>query len=262
MGNALTTPIKAAQELIKTRANRIPAWEIAFLLDNQNFRVAGGCFMNDTPKDYDVYPAFGVTFDHDRILSNLKSLHGEVLFSSKNALTVSAGGKVIQFCRYYKPTLEKLLESFDFSHCQVGVEYSATKNCNGGYGTPKLEDMEWTDDWMRYMISGLSVYTGSEYPLSSLVRLNKYVKRGVIKGKSYTVATLRILRDIIGRGFADYKDFKDQLDAVDLLLLQPDESNAAWQLFLTCLSSGLVEKSYTRDELEALKTEDELREVQ
>ena len=71
-----------------------------------------------------------------------------------------------------------------------------------------------------------------------------------------------VLHDIINRGFADYPDFKDQLDAVDLLLLEPDESNAAWQLFRACMNRGLIAKSYTLDELEALKTEDELREVQ
>ncbi len=262
MGNALTTPIKVAQELIKTRANRIPAWEIAFLLDNHNFRVAGGCFMDDTPNDYDVYPAFGVTFDHERIRSNLKSLDGEVLYSSKNALTVKVGGKVIQFCRFYKTTLAELVASFDFSHCQVGVEYRARDNGEGGYAYPKLESMEWTDDWMRYRINGQSTYTGSEYPLSSLIRMNKYVKRGIIKGKSYVVEALKILRDIISRGYVDYPDFKDQLDAVDLLLLQPDESNAAWQLFIACQGRGMMSKFYTPDELEALKTEDELREVQ
>lgn len=262
MGNALTTPFKVAQELIRTRANRVPAWEIAFLLDNHNFRVAGGCFMDDTPNDYDVYPAFGVTFDHKRIRSNLESLGGEVLFSSKNALTVKVGGKVIQFCRYYKTTLAELVDSFDFSHCQVGVEYRARYDDKGGYASPKLESMEWTDDWMRYRINGQSTYTGSEYPLSSLIRMNKYVKRGIIKGKSYVVEALKILRDIISRGYVDYPDFKDQLDAVDLLLLEPNESNAAWQLFISCMNKGIVTNSYTPDELEALKTNGELTEVQ
>ena len=138
MGSALTTPINAARDLIKVRANRIPAWDIAFLLDNQNFRVAGGCFMDETPNDYDVYPAYGVTFDHDCIRSNLKSLNGEVLFKSKNALTVKVHGKVVQFCRFYKTTLFELVDSFDFSHCQVGVEYRTIEN-DGSFGTPVLE---------------------------------------------------------------------------------------------------------------------------
>lgn len=262
MGSALTTPINTARDLIRARAKRIPAWDIAFLLDNWNFRVAGGCFMDDTPNDYDVYPAFGVTFDHDRIRSNLKSLGGEVLFKSKNALTVKVHGKVIQFCRFYKTTLFELVDSFDFSHCQVGVEYSHTETPDGGIGTPKLESIEWTDDWMKFKMLGNSTYTGSEYPLSSLIRMHKYVKRGIIKGKSYTVEALKILRDIINRGYTDYPDFKDQLDAVDLLLLEPDESNAAWQLFRACMNRELVAKTYTLSELEALKHEDELTEVQ
>jgi len=250
MGSTLTTLIDTARDLIRARAKRIPAWDIAFLLDNWNFRVAGGCFMDDTPNDYDVYPAFGVTFDHDKIRRNLKSLNGEVLFKSKNALTVRVHGKVIQFCRFYKTTLFELVDSFDFSHCQVGVEYRHTETSDNGIGTPVLESIEWTDDWMKFKMLGNSTYTGSEYPLSSLIRLNKYVKRDIIKGKSYTVEALKILTDIIRRGYIDYTDFKNQLDAVDLMLLEPKESNAAYELFKVCHFRRLVTRQYSQYEIE------------
>ena len=42
---------------------------------------------------------------------------------------------------------------------------------------------------------------------------------------------------------------KDQLAAVDLLLLEPEEKEAAWNLFLTCGGRGLVDK-FTANELE------------
>jgi hypothetical protein len=247
-------------DLVTGRANRIPAWDIAFMLDNDNFRVAGGCFMDGVPNDYDVYPADGVSFDSRRIRNNAKSLQGEVVCETRNAITVKVHGKVIQFCKYYKTTLRELVESFDFFHCQVGVEYRTVEN-DGSFKTPVIESVEWTDSWAEYRITGRSTYTGSEYPLSSLIRLNKYVKRDIIKGKSYTVEALKILADIIRRGYIDYPDFKNQLDAVDLMLLEPKESNAAWQLFLTCVDKGLVVKCYTPDELEALMHEDELTEV-
>ena len=38
----------------------------------------------------------------------------------------------------------------------------------------------------------------------------------------YLMETLKVLRDIVSRGFTDYEDFKDQLDAVDLGLLPED----------------------------------------
>lgn len=231
------------------KARRIPTWDIAFLLDNENFRVAGGCFMDGVPNDYDVYPAFGVSFDSERIRKNVKSLQGEVICETKNAITVKVHGKVIQFCKYYKTTLHELVESFDFSHCQVGVEYRTVEE-DGSFQTPVIECVAWSESWAEYRITGHSTYTGSEYPLSSLIRLNKYVKRDIIKGKSYTVEVLKILADIIKRGYLDYPDFKNQLDAVDLMLLEPKESNAAYALFRVCHSRFLVTRQYSQHAIE------------
>ena len=236
-------------DLVIRRADRIPAWDIAFLLDNDNFRVAGGCFMDGVPNDYDVYPAFVVSFDAERIRKNVKSLQGEVMCETKNAITVKVHGKVIQFCKYYKTTLSELVESFDFSHCQVGVEYRTVEE-DGSFQTPVIECVAWSESWAEYRITGRSTYTGSEYPLSSLIRLNKYTKRDIIKGKSYTVETLKILTDIIKRGYLDYPDFKNQLDAVDLMLLEPKESNAAYELFKVCHSKRLVTRQYSQHAIE------------
>ena len=236
-------------DLVTGRANRIPAWDIAFMLDNDNFRVAGGCFMDGVPNDYDVYPAEGVSFDSRRISNNAKSLKGEVVCETKNAITVKVHGKVIQFCKYYKTTLHELVESFDFSHCQVCVEYKTVEE-DGSFKTPVIQCTDWTDAWMEYRITGRSTYTGSEYPLSSLIRLNKYVKRDIIKGKSYTVEALKILADIIRRGYIGYPDFKNQLDAVDLMLLEPKESNAAYELFKVCHFKRLVTRQYSQHAIE------------
>ena len=236
-------------DLVIRRANRIPALDIAFLLDNYNFRVAGGCFMDGVPNDYDVYPAYGVSFDAQRIRRNVKSLQGEVICETKNAITVKVHGKVIQFCKYYKTKLHELVESFDFSHCQVGVEYRTVEG-DGSFQTPVVECVAWSESWAEYRITGHSTYTGSEYPLSSLIRLNKYVKRDIIKGKSYTVEVLKILADIIKRGYIDYPDFKEQLDAVDLMLLDPKESNVAYELFKVCHSKCLVTRQYSQHAIE------------
>ena len=219
------------KKLVTVRANRIPAWDIAFILDNDDFRVAGGCFMDEVPNDYDVYPAFGKLFNAVHIRKNTIESKGEVICETNNAITVKVHGKVIQFCTYYKATLQELVDSFDFSHCQVGVEFSPRETEDGGIATPEIKDIAWFDAWVEYRITRQSTYTGSEYPLSSLIRLNKYVKRDIIKGKSYTIEVLKILNDIIKRGYTDYRDFKNQLDAVDLLLLEPKEANAAYELF-------------------------------
>ena len=50
--------------------------------------------------------------------------------------------------------------------------------------------------------------------------------KGYFLGKSYIPAVINILTNIIKRGFNDYDDFKDQLDAVDLGLLEEDYKEA------------------------------------
>lgn len=52
---------------------------------------------------------------------------------------------------------------------------------------------------------------------------------------------------VIKRGYTDYRDFKKQLDAVDLLLLEPKEANAAYELFKTCHTTGLVRTQYQQE---------------
>ena len=45
------------------------------------------------------------------------------------------------------------------------------------------------------------------------------------------------------------QNYKDQLAAIDLLLLEPEETKAAWNLYLTCGKHGLV-KTFTANEQE------------
>ena len=42
-----------------------------------------------------------------------------------------------------------------------------------------------------------------------------------------------IVSDIVERGYKDYDDFKDQISAIDLALLDENESNSAYKLFET-----------------------------
>jgi hypothetical protein len=54
------------------------------------------------------------------------------------------------------------------------------------------------------------------------MRLTKYAKRDHFPGRAYIPSIINILMDIIRRGFTSYDDFKDQLDAVDLGLVEKD----------------------------------------
>lgn len=247
--------IPAIDQALKTKASRAPLWEIAFLLCNDPFALAGGCLVTDPPNDYDVYPMSMHAKSFDRLsvkarLESLKKTHDcAVLFESRNALTVCVDGKRIQFCDYAvmspsvpnKPSLVELVRSFDYTHVQVGVSFfTPMDDSNGSILTPKADLIYYTDDYLETLITNQTKYSGTEFPLGSLIRLRKYDKRGLLPLSRYRRTVLDILADIINRGFNDYEDFKKQLEAVDLSVLTKDESDSAWHLYKICCERGLV----------------------
>jgi len=79
-----------------------------------------------------------------------------------------------------------------------------------------------SEDFITSAVNKNTFYTGSEYPLSSLMRILKYIKRGEYVGRYYYNDILKIVLDIKKRGYVDYNDFKNQIDAIDLGLLEGD----------------------------------------
>ena len=210
--------------------------------------VAGNSCNAAAPRDFDIYP-WGNNFDFEVIKSRIESVSGHVVTKTRNALTVNINGSIIQFCNYNKHDLVTLIESFDFAHIQVGVAIAINWDSDG-YESSTIKYVEYTDNWQRAHMLETTWYTGSEYPLSSLLRTVKYCQRGCYATKhDYKKDILNIMKDIINRGYEDYNDFKDQLAAVDLLLLEPEEREAAFNLYLTCGECGLVKK-FTANELE------------
>lgn len=246
--------IPAIDQALKTKASKAPLWEIAFLLCNDPFALAGGCLVTDHPNDYDVYPMskYYKSFDRRSIKAGLESLKRThdcaVLFESRNALTICVDGKHIQFCDYVvmspsvpdKPSLVELVRSFDYTHVQVGVSFTPTEDDNGSINTPEVDLIYYTDDYLETLVTKQTKYSGTEFPLGSLIRLRKYDNRGLFPLSRYRRTVLDILADIIRRGFKDYDDFKKQLEAVDLRVLTKDESDSAWRLYQVCCKQGLV----------------------
>lgn len=260
---------KSTKEIITSRMalrlkNLFSAIAICLSYSYDGYFVAGNSCNAAAPHDFDIYP-WGDDFIFDDIKSRIKSVGGYVITETRNALTVNIGGKVVQFCNYNKPTLIDLIESFDFAHIQIGVAVEiewepGSPEEGGGYKYSFIKHVEYTDAWMQSHLLETTWYTGSEYPLSSLIRLNKYLQRGCYASKhEYKKDILNILNDIIKRGYKDYKDYKDQLAAIDLLLLEPDEKEAAWSLFRTCGGRGLVELFNTswEEEDEELEVSDD-----
>lgn len=230
-------------ECVKARSRRAPLDEIAKLIKNSSFfYLAGSCLNKDEPNDFDVFP-FDVAFDFNDITKKSEENNFSVLNETANALTVKIEDKIIQFCNYKKDSLKELVGSFDFSNCQVGIKISKVGLTTSIVGlTTSIEEVFYTEEWLECWITGEAVYTGSEYPLSSLVRAAKYLQRGLIPKKNYRLIILEILDDLLKRGFKNYDDYKDQLVSIDLVVFGSYEKNPARNLYDTLVELGLVQE--------------------
>ena len=235
----------------KRLKNLYSAIAIALSYDNTGYYIAGNSCNAAAPNDYDLYPLNGESFDFIGIKRRVEAVNGFVICETKNALTCNISGKVVQFCTYQKKNLYELVESFDFAHIQIGCKVEIEwrpgdfEDDPGGYESSIIDEVAYTPAWEQAHLLETTWYTGSEYPLSSLIRTVKYFQRGAYANKhEYKVDILNILGDIISRGYKDYPDYKDQLAAIDLLLLEPEESKAAWDLFQTCGHAGMVQSFY------------------
>lgn len=177
----------------------------------KEFYIAGGCFGKQV-RDIDLFPVINIPFT-----PNLSEDRYVTLAETANALTILYKKVVIQFCKYNHLTLESLIDSFDFAHIQIGCKVVINQRQE-----IIIDELYCTNDYLVAISANTTYFTGSNYPLSSLIRLLKYNKRGKMsKGKSIA-ETLRIVTAIVDRGFTNYDDFKDQLDAVDLGLVPED----------------------------------------
>lgn len=173
-----------------------------------------------------------------------------IVYEFANARTVKHDDTTYQYCAYQKP-FHKLIESFDYAHVQVGAVLDLK--------THEITEVYFTDKYVRWLITGKSCFTGSEFPMSSLLRAEKYKRYEVLNSSEFRECVLTALGDVIQRGFDDYEDFKTQLQAVDLLLLEKNESNAAYRLYQICESRGLVKKirhAKTVEEAEGIDNDD------
>lgn len=183
-----------------------------------HFYLAGNSLNAGLPNDLDLFPADNKD-DFKNINWKAKAKGIKVVSKTNNATTVRVSGKTLQFCNYWHTSLKDLVESFDFAHIKIGAEVTV----DAMEDVVAVDNIYLSPDFVLARTTGKTFFTGSEYPLSSLVRLSKYHKRGdLILGNQFIFECIGILVAIIERGFKNYGDFKNQLDAVDLGLL-PEE---------------------------------------
>lgn len=212
------------------RLNTLEFNEVMKLLGVESLYICGNSCNDATPNDYDIYltPRNGVGKFNEIFLKREEfGPDLKCISNSMNALTFKWKDRyIVQLCSYHKPSLRDMINSFDFSYCRVGVEVFLLngKDC-------LLSKVEVTPEYIEYLVTGVTEFVNSEYPLSSLIRVIKTNEKGLFNGRSYIKSIIKILNTIVSRGFVDYNDFKDQLDAVDLGLLDEEIRDSKQDFF-------------------------------
>lgn len=196
-------------EAIKDRVNKILLkLEKSIHISDCEFIIAGNALNNvNRSTDIDIFVL------DDMQEKNLEdALKAWSVHSTRNAITYEIGTNIVQLCKYRYGSLKGLVDSFDYSHIQIGV---LIKNL-----VP--EEVYFTEEYIEAKILGNSTYMGSKYPLSSIIRALKYKEYGELSKNRMVMSVILAVTDLIERGVEDYDDFKDQLDAVDLGVLPSD----------------------------------------
>lgn len=128
------------------------------------------------------------------------------IFISPNAITLKGNVQLI-FRFYGEP--EKLVQEFDFEHCtgyfhRVSCENVVYKN-----------ELVLNEDMLMSVLTKELKYRHGKYPVSSLLRLQKYIQRGYIIP---TGELIKLALDISKLDLSDSQVFSDQLSGVDLQL--------------------------------------------
>ncbi|QKE56496.1 nucleotidyl transferase [Bacillus phage YungSlug] len=207
----------------------------------QDIFFAGGCIRSmmsgEKPKDYDIYftnketaklvvqhylklvskyaniscdikdtdKGFNVFIQSEGIAKIDCKKHGynyedAPIFISQNAITLANGIQLV-FKTFGQP--QSVVDSFDFTICK-------------NFYQPSKNIFHLDASALEHTLTKQLVYTGSDYPLSSLLRARKYQKYG------YTISAgdmVKMSYDISKLDLTDVETLKDQLHGVDVAYL-------------------------------------------
>jgi len=130
------------------------------------------------------------------IVTKAKNLYMP-LFLTDNAITMT--DKVQIIIRFYG-TAEEIHKNYDFVHCQGVYDYATNQ-------------LYLSEDTLKSLLSKQLIYNGSLYPIASVLRLRKFIKRGwnISAGQ-----VLKILHQISKVDWNNPDQLREQLMGVDV----------------------------------------------
>jgi hypothetical protein len=181
-----------AKEIIGKRAlSRLTPALITFLSDNQvdEIRIGGGGMLHGVPADVDIWPTQNST-KFKGVAQKYKPTPDAHFGQFK------ADGHVIQLCMDQHETLEELIDSFDFAHCQAGAELFR----KGKIGEWQIRKVYLTNHFVAAMICQGTYYVAGRWPLRSLARVPKVAAKLGLSADEARGLSMQIVADIVNRG--------------------------------------------------------------
>lgn len=155
-------------ELNNTRTNRCREYfDELILKELENYKVwiAGGAirswFANERRSDIDLF--FPDEKEREKALNHIKGLGSEVTYENENVTKIRHKKYIVDFCKQYFDSPVKSIENFDFT-----VAMFACNRKSFWCGEESFMDLA----SKRLAINEIP------FPQSSLMRLQKYIKKG------------------------------------------------------------------------------------
>lgn len=169
-----------------------------------NAIIAGGFirayFAGETPSDLDLY--FCNEDDATKAVTALKTKGWVVVTETSRAVTFKKDGKVVQVIMCLLGEPEEILQAFDFTICAAALA---------------KKDDEWElfmhDDFFEHLAGRILVFTGSSFPLASLKRVVKYIRRGYNICDENLIAIAKMIAEMVN--FENYEELERHIDGMD-----------------------------------------------
>jgi len=186
--------------------NSLPL-EIYNAVNNCKAYLCGGAltsaFSGKPIKDFDLF--FGDAAAQRYMRTKCAEALGAAAFVSDTAITFKNDEVCVQLCKYPEGTIEDILDKFDFTIAQAGYDF-------------KAHEFVLHEKFLYHLANRRLVYNvDSEFPISSLFRMKRYLQRGF---KCAAIDMIKLTLKIHSLHLGDYKELRRQLLGIDVLFLK------------------------------------------
>jgi len=173
----------------------------------KGYYVAGGAvrsaFAGEKIKDLDIYFLSTSDWEKRKEFANFKNM--KFLFGTEFAETYETEGVPVQFIKRFYGEPERVMSEFDFTISMAAY-------------LPEREEFCLGEDFLHHLCERRLVFNeNTRFPVSSLWRVKKFLKRGYKIGARDIIVLALAVHNL---KIETFRDLKEQLDGIDTWLLK------------------------------------------